>query len=70
MAKALNVSYEIADDVEAVYADETSGTGTRYTISGEVKVSIPLIGGKAESFVLDMVTKLMAKEAELLGTLV
>lgn len=49
---------------------EPSGTGTRYTINGEAKVSIPLVGGKAESFVVDMVSKLTAKEAALLGTLV
>jgi hypothetical protein len=49
---------------------EPAGAGTRYTITGEVKVSIPLVGGKAESFVVDMITKLTAKEAELLRTLV
>lgn len=49
---------------------EPSGGGTRYTIEGEVKVSIPLVGGKAESYVVDMITRLTAKEAELLGTLV
>ena len=45
---------------------EPTPTGTRYTIDGEVKVSVPLIGGKAESFVADMVTRLAAKEAEVL----
>jgi hypothetical protein len=45
---------------------EPTGTGTRYRIQGEVKVSIPLVGGKAESFVADMIGKLTAKEAELL----
>lgn len=49
---------------------EPSGTGTRYSIKGEAKVSVPLIGGKAESFVVDMIGKLTAKEAELLGELV
>ena len=49
---------------------EPTGTGTRYTIKGEAKVSIPLVGGKAESFVVEMISKLTAKEAELLGTLV
>ena len=45
---------------------EPTSTGTRYRIQGEVKVSIPLVGGKAESFVADMIGKLTAKEAELL----
>jgi len=40
--------------------------GSAYTIEGEVKVKVPLIGGKAESFIADMVGKLAAKEADLL----
>jgi hypothetical protein len=44
-------------------------TGTRYRIEGEVKVSIPLVGGKAESFVAEMIEKLTASEAELLTKL-
>lgn len=47
-----------------------SATGTTYRIQGEVKVSIPLVGGKAESFVAEMIEKLTAAEAELIGTLV
>ena len=44
--------------------------GSRYTIEGDVKVSVPLIGGKAEGFIAEMVVKLAGKEAELLkGTL-
>jgi hypothetical protein len=46
-----------------------SGSGTTYRIQGEVKVSIPLVGGKAESFVAEMVEKLTTSEAELLTTL-
>lgn len=49
---------------------EPTATGTRYRIQGEVKVSIPLVGGKAESFVVDMITKLTKSEAELLASLV
>jgi hypothetical protein len=49
---------------------EPSGSGTRYSIKGEVKVHVPLIGGKAESFVVDMIGKLTEKEAGLLGELV
>ena len=46
-----------------------SATGTTYRILGEVKVSIPLVGGKAESFVVEMIEKLTASEAGLLAKL-
>ncbi len=39
--------------------------GSRYTISGEVKVSVPLIGGKAESFIAEAVLSLADSEAGL-----
>jgi hypothetical protein len=55
--------------VGGTMALEPSGPGTRYVIQGEVKVHVPLIGGKAESFVVEMIGKLTAKEAELLGEL-
>ncbi len=45
---------------------EPTASGCRYTIGGETKVSIPLVGGKAESFIAGMVTKLAAKEAQVL----
>ena len=44
---------------------EPSGAGSTYTIEGEVKVKVPLVGGKAETFIAGMVEKLAAKEAEL-----
>ena len=40
--------------------------GSRYTIEGDVKVSVPLIGGRAERFIADMVARLAAKENDLL----
>ena len=40
--------------------------GSSYTIEGEVKVKVPLIGGKAERFIADMVVHLASKEADLL----
>jgi hypothetical protein len=40
--------------------------GTRHTIEGEVKVSVPLVGGKAEIFIGEMVVRLAGKEATLL----
>lgn len=45
---------------------EPTATGSRYTIEGDVKVSVPLVGGKAEAFIAGMVEKLAAKEHELL----
>ena len=45
---------------------EPGAAGSRYTIEGDAKVSVPLIGGKAESFIGEMVVKLAAKEGELL----
>lgn len=47
---------------------EPTATGSRYTIEGDVKVSVPLVGGKAEGFIAGMVEKLAAKEHELLAT--
>ena len=45
---------------------EPSGDGSVQVIHGTAKVSIPLIGGKAEGFIVEMTQKLMAKEAELM----
>lgn len=45
---------------------EPSPEGSRYTLDGEVKVSVPLVGGKAERFIAEMVAKLAAKEEGLL----
>lgn len=45
---------------------EPVGDGCRQVIQGTAEVGIPLIGGKAESFVVEMTLKLMAKEAELM----
>ena len=45
---------------------EADGTGTAYVRVGEAKVSVPLVGGRAESFIADMVTRLADKEGELL----
>ena len=45
---------------------EPSGDGSVQVIRGTAKVSIPLIGGKAEQFIAEMTQKLMAAEAELM----
>lgn len=47
---------------------EPTAAGSRYTIEGDVKVSVPLVGGRAERFIAGMVEKLAAKEHELLVT--
>jgi hypothetical protein len=57
-------------NVGGTMALEPTATGTRYVIRGEAKVHIPLVGGKAESFVGDNIGKLTAKEADLLSSLV
>jgi hypothetical protein len=45
---------------------EPSGNGSVQVILGTVQVSIPLVGGRAEGFIVEMTQKLMAKEAELM----
>lgn len=40
------------------------GTGTELVIRAEVRVGIPLVGGKIEKVVTEQVTKLLAAEAE------
>ena len=42
--------------------------GSRYTIEGDVSVRVPLIGGKAERLISDLVVRLADKEADLLRT--
>lgn len=45
---------------------EPAAGGSRYTVEGEVQVSVPLVGGRAEAFVAEMVQTLAGKEGELL----
>ncbi len=45
---------------------EPSATGSRFVLDGEVSVKVPLVGGKAESYVAGMVEKLAAKEGQVL----
>lgn len=49
---------------------EPSGSGCSYVVEGEIKASIPLIGGKAEDVAVGMTKKLTASEAEVLRGLV
>jgi hypothetical protein len=43
---------------------EPDGAGSRYVVDGEIEVKVPLVGGKAEGFVVGMFDKLSAKEAD------
>ena len=45
---------------------EPHGTGSAYVVVGETTVSVPLVGGKAESYIAEMIGKLGASEGELL----
>ena len=45
---------------------EPGPQGSRYVVDGEVQVKVPVIGGKAEGFVVGMFEKLSAKEAEVM----
>ena len=49
---------------------EPAGDGCRYVVEGEIKASIPLIGGKAEDFAVGMTKKLTASEADVLRGMV
>lgn len=46
---------------------EPTDAGSRYTIEGEAKVGVPIVGGRAEGFIGEMVEKLAGKEGELLA---
>lgn len=41
-----------------------AGEGSRLTLAGEVKVGIPLLGGKLEELVASQVSKLLDRESE------
>ena len=45
---------------------EPAGPGSSYVIDGTVKVKVPLIGGRAESFIAEMTTRLTDREAQVL----
>lgn len=46
--------------------EPTDAGACRYVVEGEVAVKVPLVGGKAEGFVVGMFDKLSAKEADVL----
>ena len=49
---------------------EPAGSGCTYVVEGEIKASIPLIGGKAEDVAVGMTKKLTASEADVLRGMV
>jgi hypothetical protein len=49
---------------------EPTGSGCTYVVEGEIKASIPLIGGKAEDVAVGMTKKLTASEADVLRGMV
>ena len=56
--------------VEGTMRLEPAGSGCAYVVEGTAKVSIPLVGGKAEGVVVGMTEKITAKEAEVLRGMV
>jgi hypothetical protein len=44
---------------------EPVGTGSRYTLDGEVKVPVPVLGGKIEGVIADIILKVAAEDADL-----
>ncbi len=44
--------------------------GCTYVVEGTVSVSVPLVGGRAEKFLRDMLGRLLDKEADVLRTMV
>ena len=48
---------------------EPTASGCRYVVEGEIKVSVPLVGGRAETYLADQVRKLLGREAEVLRAL-
>jgi hypothetical protein len=51
-----------------VRLDETADGGTDWVTNAEVKVNIPLLGGKLERSVAEPVAKLLAAESQFAGT--
>ena len=45
---------------------EPAGAGTRWTVTGTVRVKVPLVGGKAEGFLAPLVERLVVKQGEVL----
>ena len=53
-------------DVRGEMLLEPAGSGCRWTVTGTVSVAIPLLGGRAESFLAPLVERLVARQGEVL----
>ncbi|HVV11125.1 DUF2505 domain-containing protein [Amycolatopsis sp.] len=54
----------VPGEITARTALSSENGKTVLRITGEVKIRIPIVGGKLEGFVADQITKLLAREAE------
>lgn len=50
--------------VEAAFTLAPSGSGSTLTLKGKAEVKIPLVGGKIESMITDMIGKLVRAESK------
>jgi hypothetical protein len=50
--------------LDAAVALTAVGAGTRETVDGELKVSVPLVGGKVERLVAEILAKALRREQE------
>ncbi|MFC3892234.1 DUF2505 domain-containing protein [Lentzea rhizosphaerae] len=50
--------------LDGAFTITDNGSGSKLTLTGEVKVSIPLMGGKLEKLIAEQVTVLLDKESE------
>ncbi|WP_436492613.1 DUF2505 domain-containing protein [Actinokineospora sp. HUAS TT18] len=54
----------VPGDIKGTFRLADTGGGSEWSTTGDVKVSVPFIGGKIESVIAEQVTKLLAAEAE------
>ncbi|WP_179953782.1 DUF2505 domain-containing protein [Lentzea guizhouensis] len=50
--------------LDGAFTITDNGSGSKLTLTGEVKVSIPLMGGKLEKMIAEQVAVLIDKESE------
>ncbi|CRK60240.1 hypothetical protein [Alloactinosynnema sp. L-07] len=54
----------VPGDIKGTFRLVDTAGGSEWSTSGQVKVSIPFVGGKIESVIAEQVTQLLAAEAE------
>lgn len=52
--------------LEGTMALEPTASGSRHVVDGTITVPVPLVGGRAEAFIAEMIGKLAAREAQVL----